>query len=112
MHWIYWIFHDISLLFVAGPARRGAPRARSGPLKPLRQAGALSGKRSALPKAPEATEEEAEERRKAQEEAFKLRLAPYERAIQALEEKQRLYDDQETKIQVLSKSLEDLGWRS
>ena len=83
------------------------PRPRSGPLKPLRQAGALSGKRNGV-KAPEATEEEKEERRRAQEEAFQLRLAPYERAIKALEEKQRLYDDQETKIQVLSKSLEEL----
>eukprot|EP00435_Cladocopium_sp_Y103_P025072 s2856_g6.t1 len=116
----------------AGTERRrtGATpqRSRSGPLRPLRAAGALgSGRRAgnasggfenhrpgASNNSPQSgklqeplQEEDKEERQKAKEEAFKLRLAPYERAIAALEEKQRLYDDQETRIKVLSKSLED-----
>lgn len=121
----------------AGEKRRtGATpqRSRSGPLRPLRAAGALgSGRRAAgntsggfeshrtgaSNNSPQSgklqeplQEEDKEERQKAQEEAFKLRLAPYERAIAALEEKQRLYDDQETRIKVLSKSLEEQQGRS
>ncbi|CAE7170666.1 unnamed protein product [Symbiodinium microadriaticum] len=56
--------------------------------------------------------EEKEERQRAQEEAFKLRLEPYERAIAAMEQKQRLYDDQEARIQALSKALEEQQGRS
>jgi len=42
----------------------------------------------------------------------KLRLEPYERTIMALEEKQRLYDDQESRIQGLNKALEEHQQRS
>lgn len=105
-------------------------RSRSGPLRPLRAAGALGSRRANASggfeshrtsagnnspqsgKLQEPLPEDKEERQKAQEEAFKLRLAPYERAIAALEEKQRLYDDQETRIKVLSKSLEEQQGRS
>jgi len=110
----------------AGP-RRGAPAMRSrtaasgtsgasGGLKPLRAAGALAPRRSAPAKeespVPEPNGEDKEERLRMQEEAFKLRLAPYERAIAALEEKQRLYDDQEARIRALSKALEEQQSRS
>eukprot|EP00931_Biecheleriopsis_adriatica_P100310 TRINITY_DN7554_c0_g1_i1.p1 TRINITY_DN7554_c0_g1~~TRINITY_DN7554_c0_g1_i1.p1 ORF type:complete len:954 (+),score=283.51 TRINITY_DN7554_c0_g1_i1:370-2862(+) len=43
----------------------------------------------------------------AQEEAVKLRLEPYERTIAALEERQRLFEDQETRIRALTKALEE-----
>jgi len=42
----------------------------------------------------------------------KLRLEPYERTIMALEEKQRLYGDQESRVQGLNKALEEHQQRS
>lgn len=116
----------------SAPAGTSERRPKSSSLKPLRAAGALGPVRSsrspggaggstsngshgshatASVKIQEPAEEEKEDRQKT-EEAFKLRLAPYERAIAALEEKQRLYDDQETRIKVLSKSLEEQQGRS
>eukprot|EP00913_Durusdinium_trenchii_P005531 g5153.t1 len=98
----------------SAPAGTSERRPKSSSLKPLRAAGALGPVRSS--RSPggagemdgwlEPAEEEKEDRQKTEEllgvleVAFKLRLAPYERAIAALEEKQRLYDDQETRIKV------------
>ncbi|CAE6954163.1 unnamed protein product [Symbiodinium sp. CCMP2592] len=106
----------------AAPPRSGGER--SGELRPLRASGSLGPRRppgagnqtpqqaraqdaTPVPEPSNGTAEEKEERQRAQEEAFKLRLEPYERAISAMEQKQRLYDDQEARIQALSKALEE-----
>eukprot|EP00439_Symbiodinium_sp_Y106_P026484 s4263_g3.t1 len=109
------------------PPRSGGER--SGELRPLRASGSLGPRRppgagnqtpqparaqdaAPVPEPSNGTAEEKEERQRAQEEAFKLRLEPYERAISAMEQKQRLYDDQEARIQALSKALEEQQGRS
>jgi len=42
------------------------------------------------------------------EEMLRVRVGPYEKIIAALEEKQRFYDDQETRMRVLTKRIEEL----
>ncbi|CAE7359739.1 unnamed protein product [Symbiodinium sp. CCMP2456] len=113
----------------SGGERSGGERS-GGELRPLRATGSLGPRRPpgagnqtpqqaraqdavSVPEPSNGTSaEEKEERQRAQEEAFKLRLEPYERAIAAMEQKQRLYDDQEARIQALSKALEEQQGRS